>query len=113
MRCHTCGHENADGNSFCVHCGSPLAAPDGATLESLQASVLRLSGEVAEMRRIMAAHGLTGQVGAGRARPRPPAAEPRAPVMADDAPSGGPAAEAADDAPSVSLRQRELSGGGA
>ena len=100
MRCHTCGHENADGNSFCVHCGSPLAAPDGATLESLQASVLRLSAEVADMRRIMAAHGLTGQPGAGRARPRPPAAEPRAPVMADDAPSGGPAAEAADDAPS-------------
>ena len=54
MRCDTCGRECADGDRFCVDCGSPLARADAAddgsdvTLWTLQASVHRLSAEVAE-----------------------------------------------------------------
>ncbi len=102
MRCDTCGRENAADNRFCVHCGSPLPDDDGATLEALRADVRRLSAEVAELRRAMAEHGLTAQAAAERrARARPPAAEPRTPVMADDAPSGRPATEAASDGQAV------------
>ena len=68
MRCAVCDGENADDNRFCILCGSPLAAeqpaadaePDDA-VEALQADVRRLSAEVAQLRRAMAAHGLAAQ----------------------------------------------------
>ena len=68
MRCAVCDGENADENRFCILCGSPLAAeqpaadaePDDA-VEALRADVRRLSAEVAQLRRAMAAHGLAAQ----------------------------------------------------
>ena len=68
MRCAVCDGENADENRFCILCGSPLAAeqpaadaePDDA-VEALRADVHRLSAEVAQLRRAMAAHELTAQ----------------------------------------------------
>ena len=90
MRCAVCDGENADDNRFCILCGSPLAAeqpeadaePEDA-VEELRADVRRLSAEVAQLRRAMAAHGLTArsrptQADAPRTAPvRPPDPAPR------------------------------------
>ena len=76
MRCAVCDGENADENRFCILCGSPLAAeqpaadaePDDA-VEALRADVRRLSAEVAQLRRAMAAHGLAAQPAERRTGP--------------------------------------------
>ena len=91
MRCAACGGENADSDSYCVQCGTPLAwegtaggtvEPDDS-IESLRADVRRLSAEVAQLRRAMAAHGMTA--GAG---PAPTPTQPRAPRTAAVRPPG-------------------------
>ena len=106
MRCAVCDGENADDNRFCILCGSPLAAeqpaadaePDDA-VEALQADVRRLSAEVAQLRRAMAAHGLAARpaeareasgsaVGPARA-PGPGARPVRAPESAPAAQRSG------------------------
>ena len=85
MRCASCGRENTEDNSFCIHCGAPLEAdsPEDRAedtddaVEALRADVRRLSAEVAELRRVMAEHGLTARPGTPRTGPvRGPDASP-------------------------------------
>ena len=85
MRCAACGRENADTHRFCIHCGAPLEATQPASgaepedpVEALRADVRRLTVEVAELRRVMAEHGLTARPSEPRAGPvRGPDAAPR------------------------------------
>ena len=83
MRCAACDGENPDDNRFCIHCGTPIAPEqptddDGTdSVDALRADIRRLSVEVAELRRAMAAHGLTAQQAraqAAGAAPRPASA---------------------------------------
>ena len=87
MRCAVCGGENADDNRFCILCGSPLAAEQPAadaepddSIESLRADVRRLSAEVAQLRRAMAAHGLAAQPAEAREASGSAAGPARAPA---------------------------------
>lgn len=120
MRCAACGRENADTHTFCIHCGSPLEAePPGAeadpddAVEALRVDVRRLSTEVAELRRVMAEHGLTARPGTPRTGavrgpdPSPgaaPTSEPRA------RPSRQPLSSLASEQPASGTASGQLSG---
>ncbi len=49
MRCPICGHENPEGNAFCIFCGSPL----GAEAPGQASSLAELSGQVQALRQIL------------------------------------------------------------